>query len=95
MVMPLSCRAIPPADPNTYYSSITNQRVETLKTIELSQERVTIEFTEFELMALAALVERAQAIVPVKQGDQACIREAIHTVADEFKSLLGHFELAA
>jgi hypothetical protein len=67
----------------------------TLKTIDLSEETVTVEFTEFELMALAALVEKAIALVPEKEGDQACIYDAIHGAAEEFKSLLGHFAVAA
>jgi hypothetical protein len=65
----------------------------TVKTTDLSQDCVTIQFTEFELMTLAALVERGQAGVDASTGDYACIRSAINTVADEFKSLLGHFEL--
>jgi hypothetical protein len=65
----------------------------TVKTTDLSQDCVTIQFTEFELMTLAALVERGQAGVDAPTGDYACIRSAINTVADEFKSLLGHFEL--
>ncbi len=66
-----------------------------MKTIDLSEETVTVEFTEFELMALAALVEKAMALVPEKEGDHACIYDAIHGVAEEFKSLLGHFAVAA
>ena len=66
-----------------------------MKTIDLSEEKVSVEFTEFELMALAALVEKAQAIVPDKGGNYADIYSAIHEVAEEFKSLLGHFEIAA
>jgi hypothetical protein len=49
--------------------------------------------TEFELTALVALVERAQQLVELTPGRNSEIREAIHSVADEFKSLLGHFEL--
>jgi hypothetical protein len=66
-----------------------------LKTTSLSKDNVAVEFTEFELMALAALVERGQVGVEVGADDSACIRTAINGVADEFKSLLGHFELAA
>ena len=66
-----------------------------MKTIDLSEETVTVEFTEFELMALAALVEKAIALVPEKEGDHACIYDAIHGVAEEFRSLLGHFAVAA
>jgi hypothetical protein len=66
-----------------------------LKTTSFSQDNVAVEFTEFELMALAALVERGQVGVEAPEGDAACIRTAINEVADEFKSLLGHFELAA
>jgi hypothetical protein len=66
-----------------------------LKTINLSEERVTVEFTEFELMALAALVEKALLEVPEKEGDYACIYDAIREVAEEFNSLLEHFAIAA
>ena len=65
-----------------------------MKTINLNEEQITVEFTEFELMALAALVEKAMAVVPAKEGDYACIYEAISEVAEEFNSLLGHFSIA-
>jgi len=64
-----------------------------LKTIELNEEGVTVEFTEFEVMALAALVEQAQAALPIAGPEQSCIRAAINRVAGQFGSLLGHFEL--
>ena len=67
--------------------------------MQFSTESVTVEFTEFELMALAALVERGQQGVLLEEtktpGDSSCIRIAINEVADEFRSLLGHFEIAA
>lgn len=66
-----------------------------MKTINLSEEHVTVEFTEFELMALAALVEKAMAVIPEKEGDYASIYNAIHGVAEEFKGLLGHFAVVA
>ena len=66
-----------------------------MKTTRLAEDTVTIELTEFELTALAALVERAQNTVTLEQGDRHGIRAAIHAVADEFRSLLGHFELTA
>ena len=66
-----------------------------MKTISLSEDQITVEFTEFELMALAALVEKAMTVVPEKEGDYASIYKAIHGVAEEFKSLLGHFAIAA
>ena len=66
-----------------------------MKTMQFNKESVTVEFTEFELMALAALVERGQQGIEVEPGDYACIRTAINQVADEFRSLLGHFEIAA
>ena len=66
-----------------------------MRTIEVGADTVTVEFTEFELMALAALVERGQEDVAVTEGDSACIGLAITRVAKEFRSLLGHFELAS
>ena len=66
-----------------------------MKTKELAQESITVEFTEFELTTLVALVERGQMGVTPKEGDQASIRTAIHGIANEFMSLLGHFELTA
>jgi hypothetical protein len=65
-----------------------------MRTIELSNATVCVEFTEFELMALAALVERGQEDVSVQADDTACIGLAINRTATEFRSLLGHFELA-
>ena len=66
-----------------------------MKTISLNEDQVTVEFTEFELMALTALVEQAMTVVPEKEGDYASIYDAIHGVAEEFNSLLGHFAIAA
>jgi hypothetical protein len=66
-----------------------------VKTTRLAEDTVTVELTEFEMTALAALVERAQKTVTLQQGDRDGIRGAIHAVADEFRSLLGHFELTA
>ena len=66
-----------------------------MKTRSLEPEHITVELTEFEVTALAALIERGQQMVPLEgcelkgQG----IRHAIHSVANEFRSLLGHFEL--
>ena len=93
--MRLSPMAIPQNAGQPYYTLNTNPRAGTLKTINLSEEHVTVEFSEFELMALAALVEKAMAVIPEKEGDYACIYTAIHGVAEEFKSLLGHFTIAA
>ena len=64
-----------------------------MKTIRLTPERVTVEITEFELTALVAMVERAQVSLPLSPGTDLDIYEAIHRVSDEFKSLLGLFEL--
>ncbi|MCX2981570.1 hypothetical protein EYC98_11925 [Halieaceae bacterium IMCC14734] len=64
-----------------------------MRTIELASDTVSVEFTEFELMALAALVERGQEDVSVQPDDAACIGLAINRTAVEFRSLLGHFEL--
>ncbi len=66
-----------------------------MKTIDLAEERITVEFTEFELTALAALVERGQIGVTPERDDSEGIRHAITGVATEFRSLLGHFELMA
>ena len=64
-----------------------------MRTIELASDTVCVEFTEFELMALAALVERGQEDVNVQPDDDGCIGLAINRTATEFRSLLGHFEL--
>ena len=93
--MRLAPTAIPQNAWHPYYRLNTNQRAATLKTINMNEEYVTVEFTEFELIALAALVEKAMLVVPEKEGDSACIYDAIHGVAEEFKSLLGHFAIAA
>ena len=66
-----------------------------MKTIAMSADAVTVEINEFEVMALAALIERGVTDVTADISDAACIRAAIINVADEFRSLLGHFELAA
>ena len=66
-----------------------------MKTIALNEESISVEFTEFELMALAALVEQAQLALPAAAAEQDSIRDLINTVAVEFRSLLGHFELTA
>jgi hypothetical protein len=65
-----------------------------MKTIELDSDAVSVELTEFELMTLAVLVEKGQLHVTVNHTDNYCIGQAINGVADEFKSLLGHFSLA-
>ncbi len=66
-----------------------------MKTRDLDADHITVEFTEFEMAALAALVERGQLAVDLHEsGDESHgIRQAIHAVAEEFRSLLGHFEL--
>jgi hypothetical protein len=93
--MRLSPTAMPQNTRRPYYRLNTKQRAGTVKTINMSEAYITVEFTEFELTALAALVEKAMAVVPEKEGDYACIYDAIHRVAEEFKSLLGHFAIAA
>ncbi len=65
-----------------------------MRTIELTTDTLSVQLTEFELMALAALVEKGQLHVTVKHADDDCIGKAINEVADEFKCLLGHFSLA-
>lgn len=64
-----------------------------MKTTHLAAERITVELTEFELTALAALVELGQTGVSPEHGRELEIHRAIHGVAREFRSLLGHFEL--
>ena len=64
-----------------------------MRTLEMGADTVSVELTEFEMMALAALVERGQEDVKVTENDGACIGLAINRVATEFRSLLGHFEL--
>jgi hypothetical protein len=64
-----------------------------VKTTHLAAERITVELTEFELTALAALVERAQHGIRHERRGDLEIHEAIDRVANEFRSLLGHFEL--
>lgn len=66
-----------------------------MKTLELNSDSVAVRLSEFELMALAALVEQAQEILPLQHNDDDCVRSAVHKVADEFRSLLAHFALTA
>ena len=65
-----------------------------MRTIELETDTVSVELTEFELMTLSALVERGQLHVTVDHTDSDCIGKTINAVAEEFRSLLGHFALA-
>ncbi|MEP5764355.1 MAG: hypothetical protein ABJ308_07165 [Halieaceae bacterium] len=64
-----------------------------MKTIDLDQDRITVEFTEFEIAALSALVERGQLGIEVDASDTSGIRYVITETATEFRSLMGHFEL--
>ena len=48
-----------------------------MKTTHLAAERITVELTEFELTALAALVERGQLGVSPEQGGELEIHRAI------------------
>jgi hypothetical protein len=66
-----------------------------MRTLDIGDETVCVEITEFEMMALAALVERGQEDVSLGGGDVACIGTAINAVATEFRSLLGHFDLSS
>ena len=59
-----------------------------MKTTHLAAERITVELTEFELTALAALVERAQHSIRYERRGNFEIHEAIDRVANEFRSLL-------
>jgi hypothetical protein len=65
-----------------------------MKTIEFEADSVSLELTEFELMTLAALVDKGQLHVTMDHADSHCIGKTINGVANEFKSLLGHFSLA-
>ena len=64
-----------------------------MRTIEIGPDTVSVQITEFEMMALAALVERGQGDLSVNEQDSSCIGLAIDRIAVEFRSLLGHFEL--
>jgi hypothetical protein len=64
-----------------------------MKTLEIGADTVSVRLTEFEMMVLAALVERGQRDVSVDAQDNAGIGQSINQVAMEFRSLLGHFEL--
>ena len=64
-----------------------------MRTIEIGPDTVSVQITEFEMMALAALVERGQGGLSVNEQDSSCIGLAIDRIALEFRSLLGHFEL--
>ena len=62
-----------------------------LKTLATGDDRLSVELSEFELTALAALVERGQHGLEATPGDESCIRSVIVGVAEEFKGLLDHF----
>ena len=64
-----------------------------MRTLEIDRDTVSVQVTEFELMALAALVERGQGDLSVNEQDSSCIGLAIERIAMEFRSLLAHFEL--
>ena len=64
-----------------------------MRTLEIGADTVRVEFTEFEMVVLAALVERGQVDVEVIESDSDSIGLAVIQVATEFRSLLGHFEL--
>ncbi len=95
MVMQLSLAAMLIVPLRPYYVPIPSETDHIVKTLAIQGDRIRVELTEFEMMALAALVERGQAGIDLQDEDHASIRTAIHTVAEEFRSLLGHFELAA
>ena len=65
-----------------------------MRTLDIGPDTVSVQITEFEMMALAALVERGQGDLSVNEQDSSCIGLAIDRIAVEFRSLLGHFELA-
>ena len=67
-----------------------------MKTIALVKDSegalVTLELNELELTTLAALVEQGQRHL---SGNPrlAPLHSTMHTIADEFRSVLGHLEL--
>lgn len=67
-----------------------------MKTISLAQEPggalIKLEFTELELTTLAALVEQGQQKL-CGHPQLAQLHSSMSNIADEFRSLLGHFEL--
>ena len=69
-----------------------------MKTMALARDSdgavVTLELTELELTTLAALVEQGQERL-TGNPQLAPLHSAMHTIAAEFRSVLGHLELVA
>ena len=67
-----------------------------MKTVALTQEPsgavITLALTELELTTLAALVEQGQHRLG-RNPQLAQLHSTMDHIADEFRSLLGHFEL--
>lgn len=68
-----------------------------LKTVALAMDasrespRVTLEFSEFELVSLAALVEEGRRVLRGKPAN--VMTPLMDAVAGEFMTVLGHLEL--
>lgn len=59
---------------------------------KLGESAVTVEFTEFELTALVALVEEGRQRL-CAESDPTALHQRFDALAQEFCSLLGHLEL--
>jgi hypothetical protein len=64
-----------------------------MKTVELGDNLVTLELTEFELTVLAALVEQGQLQLSESNRGGTLLHSKMMQVASEFRSLLGHLDL--
>lgn len=70
-----------------------------MKTVDLATDSngtvVTLELNEFELVALAALVEQGRRLLPGRPHGMALpeLQTRMAATADEFCALLGHLEL--
>ena len=66
-----------------------------MKTVDLKDNLVTLELTEFELTVLAALVEQGQLQLSGGNRGGTLLHSKMTQVASEFRSLLGHLDLDA
>ncbi len=64
-----------------------------MKTLNLKDNLVALELTEFELTVLVALVEQGQLKISGSEEGAALLHSKITQVASEFRSLLGHLDL--
>ena len=64
-----------------------------MKTVDLKDNLVTLELTEFELTVLAALVEQGQQQLSGRNSGGTLLHSKMTQVASEFRSLLGHLDL--